>query len=412
MHAEIISIGDELISGKTINSNAAWMGRQLLLIGVPVLQVTTVGDDEAMILEALATAERRSQIIFLTGGLGPTHDDITRTVLCRYFQCELILNPVVLDQIRERFRHRGLPLAKSNESQAMVPKAAQVIYNRQGTAPGYHFERSGRHVYVMPGVPHEMQGMMSESILPEIRARQTGRFIESKIFCTIGIAESMLYEKIGNPAEIERWAKMAFLPAPSGVQVRLIAQGTSADEARKKLEQAAARVLERAGRYIYADHESTLEQVVAELLTQRQATVAVAESCTGGLIAHKLTGIAGSSAYFERGVVCYSNRSKTELLHVPAAMIEQHGAVSEQVAAAMAENVRRIAGVDYGIATTGIAGPGGGSDDKPVGLVFIGAADKTGSQWERHIFSGERWLNKERFANSALNLLRKKILGL
>lgn len=412
MHAEIISIGDELISGKTINSNAAWMGRQLLLIGVPVLQVTTVGDDEAMILEALATAERRSEIILLTGGLGPTHDDITRTVLCQYFDCELILNPVVLDQIRERFRHRGLPLAKSNESQAMVPQAAQVIYNRQGTAPGYHFERSGRHVYVMPGVPHEMQGMMSESILPEIRARQTGWCIESKIFCTIGIAESMLYEKIGNPVEVEHWAKMAFLPAPSGVQVRLIAQGTTADEARSKLEQAAARVAERAGRYIYADHECTLEQVVAELLTQRQAMVATAESCTGGLIAHKLTGIARSSAYFERGVVCYSNRAKTELLQVPAALIEQHGAVSEQVAAAMAENVRRIAGVDYGMATTGIAGPGGGSDDKPVGLVFISVADKTGSQWERHIFSGERWLNKERFANSALNLLRKKIMGL
>ncbi|HPN36160.1 MAG TPA: competence/damage-inducible protein A [bacterium] len=411
MHAEIISIGDELISGKTINSNAAWMGRQLLLIGVPVLQVTTVGDDAAMIREALATAERRSEIILITGGLGPTHDDITRSALCQYFQCDLVLNPVVLEQIRERFRHRGLPLAKSNESQAMVPSAAQVIYNRQGTAPGYHFEQSGRHVYVLPGVPHEMQGMMNESILPEIRARQTEWFIESKTFCTNGIAESMLYEKIGNPAEVERWAKMAFLPAPSGVQVRLIAQGTSAAEARQKLEQAAARVLERAGRYIYADYECTLEQVVAELLTQRKATVATAESCTGGLIAHKLTSIAGSSAYFERGVVCYSNRAKTELLHVPTSLIERHGAVSEQVAMSMAENVRRIAGVDYGIATTGIAGPGGGSDDKPVGLVFIGVADKSGSQWERHIFSGERWLNKERFANSALNLLRKRIIG-
>lgn len=412
MHAEIISIGDELISGKTINSNAAWMGQQLLLIGVPVLQVTTVGDDAAMILAALATAERRSEIILITGGLGPTHDDITRSVLCQYFQCDLVLDPAVLDQIRERFRHRGLPLAKSNESQAMVPRPAQVIYNRQGTAPGYHFERSGRHMYVMPGVPHEMQGMMSESILPEIRGRQTGWFMESKIFCTNGIAESMLYEKIGDPAEVERWAKMAFLPAPSGVQVRLIAQGASSDEARQKLEQAAARVLERAGRYIYADHECTLEQVVAELLVQRQATVAAAESCTGGLVAHKLTNIAGSSAYFERGVVCYSNRAKTELLQVPAALIEQHGAVSEQVAAAMAENVRRLAGVDYGIATTGIAGPGGGSDDKPVGLVFIGVADKTESQCERHVYGGERWLNKERFANSALNLLRKKILGL
>ncbi|HPI72801.1 MAG TPA: nicotinamide-nucleotide amidohydrolase family protein, partial [bacterium] len=264
---------------------------------------------------------------------------------------------------------------------------------------------------VLPGVPHEMQGMMNESILPEIRARQTEWFIESKTFCTNGIAESMLYEKIGNPAEVERWAKMAFLPAPSGVQVRLIAQGTSAAEARQKLEQAAARVLERAGRYIYADYECTLEQVVAELLTQREATVATAESCTGGLIAHKLTSIAGSSAYFERGVVCYSNRAKTELLHVPTSLIERHGAVSEQVAMSMAENVRRIAGVDYGIATTGIAGPGGGSDDKPVGLVFIGVADKSGSQWERHIFSGERWLNKERFANSALNLLRKRIIG-
>jgi nicotinamide-nucleotide amidase len=412
MKAEIISIGDELISGKTVNSNATWMGQQLLLIGVPVVQVTTVGDDQAAIVEALAAAFRRAQIILITGGLGPTHDDITRQVLCQYFNCPLIFNESVMNQIRSLFKHRGLPLAKSNETQAMVPEKARVIVNQRGTAPGYCFEQDGCFLYVMPGVPHEMKGMMNESILPELRAHGTGSAIESKIYCTTGIAESILFEKIGDWSLVERYAKMAFLPSPAGVQIRLISQGNSSQEAQERLAQAAAIIEEKAGRYIFSDHESTLEQVLAEWLLDKRATLATAESCTGGLVAHKLTNIAGSSAFFERGVVCYSNHSKTEILGVPSELLEQYGAVSEQVVLAMAEGVRRLSRSTYGLATTGIAGPTGGSEEKPVGLVYVGLADRDGSRCERHVFSGDRWLNKERFSNCALNLLRKKMLEL
>lgn len=410
MKSAIISIGDELISGKTINSNAAWMGGQLLLIGVPVLQVTTVGDDVEMILSALQQAEQEVEVILITGGLGPTHDDITRSAICRYLDCGLTRNDAVLEQIRRLFRHRGLPLVSSNESQAMVPDKVDVVANERGTAPGYHFKRNGRDFYVMPGVPHEMKGMMTSLILPELRSRHTGPYFESKIFCTTGIAESILFEKIGDPSAVERYAKMAFLPGPAGVQIRLVAEGNSVADASTRLTKAGAMILEKAGRYIYADHETTLEQTLAELLWQRRATVAVAESCTGGLISHKLTNISGSSAFFERGLVCYSNRAKTELLGVPANLIETEGAVSEAVAIAMAEGVRRIAESDYGLATTGIAGPAGGSEEKPVGLVYLALADRHGACCERHVFSGDRWLNKERFSNSALNLLRKKLV--
>jgi nicotinamide-nucleotide amidase len=409
MKAEIISIGDELISGKTTNSNAAWMGQEMLLIGVPVVQVTTVGDDAEMIMAALRLAESRADVILLTGGLGPTHDDITRDVMCRYFECELVFNEVVMEHIRTMFRHRGVPLARSNESQAMVPAKAEVVFNLRGTAPGYHFNRSGRDVYVMPGVPHEMKGMMTDAILPALRALNRGLFIAARIFCTTGIAESILFEKIGDADAVERFAKMAFLPSPGGVQIRLIAHGTAEVEAQQRLEQAAAIIYENVGRYIYAEGETTLEEAVARLLVERSVTVATAESCTGGLIAHKLTGIPGSSAFFERGVVCYSNRSKIELLSVAPGCLEAHGAVSAETAMAMAEGVRRLAGTDYGLSTTGIAGPSGGSAEKPVGLVFIGYADAQTTAFERHVFTGERWLNKERFSNSALNFLRKKM---
>ncbi len=409
MKAEIISIGDELISGKTINSNAAWMGKELLSIGIPVLQVTAVGDDAEMIMSALRLAESRADVILLTGGLGPTHDDITRDVLCRYFDCALVFNESVMEHIRAMFLHRGVPLANSNESQAMVPAKAQVVFNVRGTAPGYHFKSNAKDIYVMPGVPHEMKGMMSDSILPALRQRNQGLCIVSGIFCTTGIAESILYERIGDAAAIEQFAKMAFLPSPGGTQIRLIAQGGSDAEARQRLGQAAAMVKEKVGRYIYADEDIALEEAVARILAGHRRTLATAESCTGGLIAHKLTNIPGSSLFFERGVVCYSNRSKVELLGVPKSCLQAHGAVSSETAMAMAEGVRRLAGTDYGLSTTGIAGPSGGSAEKPVGLVFIGYADAEGTAFERHVFSGERWLNKERFSYSALNFLRKKL---
>lgn len=411
MRADILSIGDELISGKTVNTNASWIGQQLLLIGIPVRRVITVGDDSDMIQQALRQAEAEAEIVLLSGGLGPTHDDITRSVICSYFSCELVYNEQVMERIRTMFRHRGIPLARSNESQAMVPAAAEVVTNERGTAPGYRLRRKRTVFYVMPGVPHEMKDMMTRTILPELQAMNTGLAIASRVFCTTGIAESLLFEKIGDVQAIEQLAKMAFLPSPAGTQIRLIARGANADEAAERLQRASELVQERTKSYIYADRDIPLEEAVGQMLRQRSKTVAVAESCTGGLIAHKLTGVAGSSDYFERGVVCYSNRSKTELLSVPAAVIEQQGAVSEEVAAALAQGVRRLAGTDFGLSTTGIAGPGGGTADKPVGLVYIGLADAHGVQVERHVFSGERWLNKERFATAALNLLRKKMAG-
>lgn len=410
MRIEIISIGDELLIGQTINTNAAWMGRKLLGIGVHVNWVTTVGDSREELLLALRIAESRSDVILMSGGLGPTHDDVTKKVACEYFDASLALNKDVLKQVRERFHRRGYKMAAINEEQALVPDKAEIMKNDLGTAPGLIFTHNNATCYIMPGVPREMQGMMLRHVLPRLEAQTGGKAIRVKSLMTTGVPESTLFERLDNLNEIQKLARVAFLPNLFGVKIRLMAIAESAHDAETRLNEAEKRVRQKIGADIFADEDINLEEAVANLLIQRKQTLAVAESCTGGLVANLLTNIPGSSAFFDRGLVTYSNAAKMELLGVPRSTLDRHGAVSAETAQAMAKGVRRMAGTDYGVSITGIAGPGGGSLEKPVGLVYVACCDKEETVWEKHTFANDRSGNKERSAQAALNLLRRQML--
>jgi nicotinamide-nucleotide amidase len=410
MRVEIISIGDELLIGQTINTNASWMGEQLINIGIHVDWVTTVGDSKQRLTQAVQIAETRSDVVLITGGLGPTHDDVTKKVVTEYFGGTLVINNEVLDMVRERFARRGYKMAKVNEEQALVPDNADVMINELGTAPGMIFHKNGKSFYVMPGVPREMKGLMNNYILPKLKEQLDGKAIRIRILMTTGVPESTLYERLDNLNEIEEQAQLAFLPNLYGVKLRLMAKGNSDDDAEKKVQRAETMVREKIGRDIFADKEISLEEAIAELLIKRGETLAVAESCTGGLISNRLTNISGSSQFYERGVISYSNEAKMQLLGVSEDVLIRHGAVSKEVAMAMAEGVRKMAKTDYAISVTGIAGPTGGTPEKPVGLVFIGYADKDGSKVIKQTFANDRIGNKQRSAQAALNLLRKQIL--
>ncbi len=412
MNIEIISIGDELLIGQTVNTNASWMGDQLLNIGIQVKWVTTIGDDRSHLIDALKTAESRADSILVTGGLGPTHDDITKMVMTEYFNDELILSEKLLEQVKERFRIRNVPMVKVNEEQALVPKSAEIIENKLGTAAGMVFTRNEKRFYVLPGVPREMKGMMHSYILDDIRKRTSGSFKVRKTLATTGIPESTLFEKIGNVDEIENLAKIAFLPNLSGVKIRMISEAETESKAMELLQQAEIMLRKNIEAFIYAEDDMPLEDALAQLLIEKKQTLAIAESCTGGLIANKFTNLSGSSAFLLGGVVSYSNQAKMDILGVPPELIEMHGAVSAEVAQAMAKGARERFGADYAVSTTGIAGPTGGTDEKPVGLVYVGYADANGTNFKKRTFFNDRLGNKERFSQVALDLLRKKILGM
>ncbi len=409
LSTEIISIGDELLIGQTVNTNASWMGEQLLAAGIRVDWVTTVGDNAEHIEKALKTAESRASVVLITGGLGPTHDDITKKVICRYFDSNMVLDEKVLEHIKTRFKMRGIPMSRVNKDQALVPEKAQVISNNNGTAPGLLLERNGVTFYVMPGVPKEMKAIMERSIIPQLIEKCGQRTSLFQIYCTTGIAESVLFQKIGDIAEIEKYAKLAFLPSPSGVKMRLMTEGITRKAAQDALKKAETLLRKNIESCIYTVGNCSLEQVVAKILTERKKTLAVAESCTGGLLANKLTNISGSSIFFDRGVVSYSNQAKIQALGVPENLIAEHGAVSKQVAQAMADGVRKIAGTDYGLSTTGIAGPTGGTPEKPVGLVFIGYSDENETIAKQFNFISDRADNKERSVAAVLKLLIEKL---
>lgn len=410
MRVEVISIGDELLIGQTVNTNASWIGEQLLNIGIHLCWVTTVGDTSEHIRQALQIAESRSDVVIITGGLGPTHDDVTKKVVADYFDATLVMNVTILRHITERFRKRQVKMAKVNEEQALVPHNAEILFNDLGTAPGLLFRKNGKTFYVIPGVPHEMKEMMHSYILPELK-KQISTTIRIKNLMTTGVPESLLFERLDNLAEIEKNARLAFLPNLFGVKIRIMATADNEQQALDKLARAEKLIRAKIGRDIFADTDVSLEEKIAEILLKRGETLAVAESCTGGMISNRLTNIAGSSNFFERGVVCYSNAAKVDLLGVPEEVIMQHGAVSAQVALAMAEGIRRISGTDYGLSVTGIAGPGGGTPAKPVGLVFVGYADAGNATFEKFTFANDRIGNKQRSAQAALNMLRNRILN-
>lgn len=414
MKAEIITIGDEILSGQTLNTNAAYIGEVLSEINVDVNRAVVVGDKEEAILDSFRKAFARNDLVLVTGGLGPTHDDITLDCIVKYFNTELVKSEEVLKDITKIFEKRNREITPSNEAQALVPKISDVIRNFHGTAPGVWIEKEDKIFIAMPGVPFEMKKMMTGYVIP----RLTEEKIEAKdsritkSLLTTGIPESFVFERLGNIDELLDGNVLAFLPNIYGVRLRITVDGNDAEDAQNRMIHIEQKIRSKVGKYIYGTENDLLEEVIGKLLVERDLTIAVAESCTGGLISSRITNIAGSSNYFERGVVTYSNGAKVELLKIDEDMIEKYGAVSMEVARLMAEGVRAVSGTDIGLAVTGIMGPGGATINKPVGLVYIGYCDANICTAREFIFGDERILNKDRTSQAALDMLRRMILGI
>jgi nicotinamide-nucleotide amidase len=411
MQVEIITIGNEVLSGRTLDTNFAFLARALEQVSVAVGWHTTVGDAADRIGEAVRNAVERADAVVMTGGLGPTPDDVTRKAVATLLGRPLRLDDRVLEDIRALARKRGRKLSPAMEGQALLPVGAEPWSNRLGTAPGILILHDETPIVLLPGVPAEMEAIAREHLVPFLRAR-TGRHIDTFTLRTTGSFESRLHEKIG--ALPHNWpsSSLAYLPGYTGVDLRVTVSGQDRGRVTEVAKRAREELLERVGSVVYAEGETMLEEVVGELLLGKKWMLAAAESCTGGLLAKRFTDTPGSSRYFERGFVTYSNRAKVELLGVDAALIEKHGAVSAPVAEAMAEGARARAGVDVGVGITGIAGPEGGSKDKPVGTVFVAVASPAGGGMRALRLSGERTMVRERSVQAALDLVRRRLRDL
>lgn len=415
MRSAILAIGDEIVGGLTTDTNSGWLAGELKAIGVETVGGFSVTDDEDAIVAALERALADADLVVTTGGLGPTADDLTTACVARVAGQELRLHEPSLAAIEERFRSRGIPMADSNRRQAMLPEGAEVIPNPNGTAPGVicRVERAGRdkHIATFPGVPHEMRTMARATLLPWIESRRPDRRFASRTFSTFGLSESRVDELLAGAVRPDE-ARVAFRAAFPRIQVRLTVSGAPADDLQARLDELESRVRERIGPYVYAIGDEGMEETVGRLLRERGLTLAVAESCTGGLIGHRVTDVPGSSEYYLLGIAAYANEAKLALLGVRPETLAAHGAVSTQTAEEMAEGVRRAAGAAIGLSTTGIAGPGGGTAEKPVGTVCIGLAWEGGA-WSRRYDLGTRsrdWI-KGMTAQIALDRLRRHLLG-
>lgn len=411
MQIEIVTIGNEILSGRTVDTNFAWLARAFEEASVQVAWHSTAGDSGERIAEALTRAIARADAVVLTGGLGPTPDDMTRKAVATVLGRPLRLDEEVLASIRERARKLGRMLPPSVESQALIPVGAQAWHNRLGTAPGLLLMHDDTPVILLPGVPYEMEGLAKEFAIPYLRAR-TGRRVETFTLRTAGVSESLLQEKIAVLPQGWPGAQLAYLPSYFGVDLRVTVTGDDPERVGLVIAKAYDQLRAVAAPVMYAEGGTPLEQVVGETLMELGARVVTAESCTGGLVAKRLTDVPGSSRYFERGFVTYSNVSKVQLLGVKASDLEAHGAVSAPIAEQMAEGAAKRAGVEAAVSITGVAGPEGGSEEKPVGMVFIAVHGKRGTAVRKFQFVGTRSTIRERSAQIALDLLRRHLRGM
>lgn len=414
MKAEIITIGDEILIGQTINTNAAFIGEQLTALQIEISHSSVVHDNIKDIIDEFKRAFENNDLVVVTGGLGPTHDDVTRKCVVQFFQTELVTNDEVLSDIKRFFEVRGRVLTKTNEEQSLIPKIAVPIRNSRGTAPGFWIERGKKIFIVMPGVPYEMKGMMDTFVVPKLEDIIGKRKVFQKMnnLLTTGIPESVLYDKLGDIEKLLNGASLAFLPNQFGVKMRITATGDSEDSVKNKLDEIEQKMRSIIGRFIYGKGDDSLETIISKLLIDRNLKLAVAESCTGGLISHRITNVSGSSKFLERGIVAYSNAAKVELLKVNEDSIAKHGAVSIEVARQMAEGIKSVSGSDIGLAITGIMGPTGATSNKPVGLVYIGICDDKICTAKEFRFGDDRILNKDRASQAALEMLRRNLLGI
>lgn len=408
--AEIIAIGSELLAPDRTDTNSLWLTEKLNRIGIEVKLKTIVGDDDARLEEAIRDAVKRSRVVITTGGLGPTEDDVTRKVAARALGRRLLLDEKVLGKIRARFEYFGHTMPERNSRQAMVIDGAEVLGNPNGTAPGLYLEHEGCAIALLPGPPREMNPMFETFVQPRLAEKAGELRFSRRVLRVSGMGESAVDEKIAPVYTQYTNPQTTLLFNNSEVEIHLRAHARTEQEAEALLDEVSLKLEERLGRAVFAFRGETMEEVVGLRLSVGGFTVAIAESCTGGLVAERLTNVPGSSAYFMLGVVAYSNEAKSRLLNVDTRLILEHGAVSAPVAKAMAEGVRRRGQTDFGLAVTGIAGPGGGTEEKPVGLVYIALADDAHTEYRRLMLPGDRQLVRWRASQAALDLLRRRLI--
>lgn len=411
IYAELISIGDELLIGQVVNTNAPWISRQLNKAGFAVKQITVVGDLENEIINALDLARKRADIILITGGLGPTKDDLTKQVLCKYFNTHLVFDSHAYSDIEKIFEARGREVTPTNRAQAELPASCIPVYNKNGTAPGMWFKADGKVFVSMPGVPYEMEAMMSDFVIPKLMQEFKSTPVIHKTILTQGIGESYLSDMIADWENcLPEYMKLAYLPAAGMVRLRLTGIGESMN-LESEMANETDKLKKLIAPYIYGEEDETLAQIIGKLLRESGKTLATAESCTGGNIAHLITSVPGSSEYYMGSVISYSNEIKKSELNVNADTLVRKGAVSEEVAIQMAEGVRKKYNVDFAISTTGIAGPDGGSEEKPVGTVWIAVADANKTVAKKFLLGTNRMRVIQVASETALNQLRKLIIG-
>lgn len=407
--AEIIAVGSELLTPDKTDTNSLWLTEKLNEIGIEVKLKTIVGDDRTRLEETMADALRRSDIVISTGGLGPTEDDVTREISARAAGKELVFKQEVLEEIKERFRSFGREMPETNRRQAFIIEGSTVLPNPNGSAVGMLYETGGKFFVILPGPPRELKPMFENFVLPKLRERAGEIFVKRRILRVAGLGESAVDEKI-SPIYLQyKNPQTTILFNRSEIEIHLTAQGKTESEVDALLSEVAAKIADALGSSVFAMNGETMEQVIGKLLTESNKTLSVAESCTGGLIAERITEVSGSSAYFIEGVVAYANEAKTRTLDVPRQLIEMHGAVSGEVAEAMADGMRRRAQTDYAVSITGIAGPNGGTTEKPVGLVFIGLSSEQKTKSIKINLPGDRYLIRWRASQAALDFLRRTI---
>lgn len=404
--AGIISVGNELLSGQTLDTNAAYLGAELLSVNLQVSRHWTVPDDLEAVAEALDQGTRSCDVVLVTGGLGPTDDDITRQALARFMGVDLELREDLLEQIRQFFKSRERPMAKRNEIQACLPAGCEVLPNEKGTAPGIKAVCGRASVYVLPGVPAEMKAMFADSVRPQLHQVSGHRIVTRKLKC-YGVGESSLVSLLGQEMQRGRNPLINCTVHHGVITLHVIGSGSTVKEAQDLVEQDEQFLRKTLGGFVFGSADDTLAHVIGRFLQERQASLAVAESCTGGLVAKLITDVPGSSAFFNQGWVTYCNESKMERLGVPEKTLEAFGAVSEPVAEAMALGALGKSGAQHAISVSGIAGPGGGTESKPKGLVFIGTASDRGCDVKKYLFTGDRAAIRLRAAQSALHQLWK-----
>lgn len=411
IYAEVITIGDEILYGQITDTNTQWISAEIDKIGIKTIRKTSIGDSKSEILQILNESLLRANVVLITGGLGPTKDDITKTTLADFFNDTLVINEHAEAFIKDFFEKRGRPFTDINRQQAFIPSTANYLHNATGTAPGMWFEKDGKIIVSMPGVPNEMKYLMEHEVIPRLINYFQTPIIEHQIIRTIGIGESFLAEKIAAwEDQLPSHIKLAYLPSFGQVKLRLSGLGESKVVLKKEINQEVEKILPLLGDAIFSLENEDLEQVIGSLLNANNETLSVAESCTGGYISHLITSIPGSSSYFLGGVVSYSNEAKMNVLNVKQETLTNFGAVSEQTVKEMAEGVRKVLNSTYGIATTGIAGPDGGTIDKPVGTVWLAVSDGKKTEARKLTLGNQRTVNIQYSGVAALNLLRRFII--